>query len=397
MAVRATAIDARGMRCDERYMQIVHCGGKQFLFSRRDYQVKNAQPDEPSNAWQTMVHPGLTADTFGQPYIALRMRLKMSHNAVFLCARGTLVALGGQSYKVVGRPLGSRDELGIMRSEANATHEPLRWSTPRLVISGDPHRSGCVEARCLDEMREVLSDRECAQLKATRAGASRRLHCEYDGKLSVATLRGRLLLFSRSNLYAQGGRHVQVALGTAADGSGPFAPFEQIVIEGYKTSPANNLYFASVRRVGTQLLGLFPGVVNSSGGIWCSTSTDGVHWRAPLRVWRSAVWERTRTRDWPVEGGLDVGTHRGSHGTRPLSIVIEHNVYLSLGGFDYFETLCKEATLPWLREYRIQVEVPSEAHHADAGDNRVRAPGRRGLCASIAVGLSPFWKRLAES
>jgi len=166
------------------------------------------------------------------------------------------------------------------------------------------------------------------------------------------------MLFSRSNLFRAsggrdgGGRHVQVAVqqlspDALADAKAeqPFGKFQQLQIDDYQPSASNNIYFISVRRVGHSLLGLFPATIGAAAGVWCVTSANGVQWSSPIRVWESAVVTETRTRDWPVD--------TGNAADDPLSFIIEHDVHISLGGPDYFETLCVNTTVPRLCEYRF--------------------------------------------
>ena len=116
----------------------------------------------------------------GVPYssasVTLRRHLLMSHNAMVHCVHGrTLVAFGGMAH-ARGSSDWQGNDLGIWRASAPATVPPLAWSTPRLVLNGDPAHTGCV-----DEVREGPS-------------------CEYDGKLSVVRFHRSTLLFTRSNL-----------------------------------------------------------------------------------------------------------------------------------------------------------------------------------------------------
>ena len=72
-----------------------------------------------------------------------------------------------------------------------------------------------------------------------------------------------------------------------------------------------------------------------------------------------------RTRDWPVE----------SSNLPEIGVLIEHNVHISLGGPDYFDTLCVNVSLPRLCSYRFPAAapVPAEkicAHMASAVQER---------------------------
>lgn len=219
----------------------------------------------------------------------------MSHNAVVHCLRQrTLVAFGGLAHAPDSADWQGND-VGIWRLAAPATLPPLAWSTPQLVLSGDPNTTGCVDA--------------------VREGPS----CEYDGKLSVVRFGRSTLLFTRSNLARSGGaRHVQVT--RSADGVHGWERFEQLQIAGVAHgNPDVNIYFLSVRslrpfpRAGgprwtPRLLGLFPGVLGGAhgAGVFSITSADGVHWSAPRKLFASAV-DGQRTRDHPVDGSVPRG------------------------------------------------------------------------------------------
>ena len=383
---RSSSIDvwrlrAPDVRCDERYVSEVTCGGRRFLFSRRD-----VSPDRfptswegRKNGWETMVRTVAPAPrvgggskwadaqsqamelklanlTYSKAESSLPVSLEMSHNAAFLCVDGhRLQVYGGQAYR------GDRMRQGIMRREADARILPLSWSKPELIISGDPRISHCLEARCLDKYQNVLED--CSD-------ADRPFTCEFDGKLAVARLNEKLYLFSRANHYDHGGRWVQVASQPQFNkggprGSRPFGRFRQIVLDGYIPERRNNIYFFTARRLPPragssssdgeqQLLGLFPAVLSEDrrqipgdkpprqdGGIWCSISSDGVNWERPTRVWESAVVTETRTRDWPVElAGGDDAENGDGNGHGPLRILVQHDVTIDEGGEDYWQRFC---------------------------------------------------------
>ena len=399
--VETTPMQLPGLRCDERYMSLVQCGGRSFLFARRD---ERPPPNKP-NQWTTVLHtlsprPSHYPVT---PNVTLPAELNMSHNAAVLCLRGRLVAFGGQGYA------DSTDEVGVVRREADPSRVPLRWSRPQLVASGNPNVSQCIETRCVSVWRKVLNGGTCpipppfqgspllgnAQRPPSSSSDPRnglgptamdRFTCEFDGKLSVVAWKGALWMFSRSNLYRSGGgRHVQVAsrllgreqhtavaaaLGEGAALAGPpelFGAFQQLEFEGYTPKKENNIYYMTVRRLSqrSHLLGLFPAILEGLGGVWCSTSSDGVHWARPLRVWESAVVTGERTSDHPVE----------SSNLPEIGVLIEHNVHISLGGPDYFDTLCVNVSLPRLCSYRFPAAaaVPAEkicAHMASAVQER---------------------------
>ena len=200
----------------ERYASLLRCAGRAFLFSRHDMGdhkrmqtlVRVTQPVTPrataaATANNNNRHGAAAAgsggaavggggrpagnQTFSAAEVGLPHKLLMSHNAAFLCVHGRmLVAYGGMTH-TADQPDWQGNDVGIVRSVADAAAWPLRWSTPQLSISGDEAATGCV-----DENAESTV-------------------CEYDGKLSVVAFRGSVLLFTRSNLSPAGGaRHVQV-------------------------------------------------------------------------------------------------------------------------------------------------------------------------------------------
>jgi hypothetical protein len=66
-----------------------------------------------------------------------------------------------------------------------------------------------------------------------------------------------------------------------------------------------------------------------------------------------------------------------------LRIVIEHGVHISLGGKDYFETLCRNVSVPRLCDYRFP------------GLGRLEAEGAVDVCARIGRGFEAVrqWAR----
>ena len=136
-------------------------------------------------------------------YIASRLDLRLNHNAAPLCLdNGTIVVFGGRD---LNGAKGSLVEAGIQRSTATLSstsqqqHQQMSaWSPPRLVLSGDPLATGCVERR--RKQNQWLG------------------HCEFDGKLSVvrSARDGRIFMYGRANTsprminFNHGGRHLQV-------------------------------------------------------------------------------------------------------------------------------------------------------------------------------------------
>jgi len=163
-----------------------------------------------------------------------------------------------------------------------------------------------------------------------RAGYGGR--CQFDGKLSAAMLKGRLLLYARSNLVeGHGGRFVQVTHTDTPeklvrDGDAAWAPFRPVEIDGLwlvGNVEATNVYFAAVKPnpvdEGT-VLGLFPvssprsnfRVVPACVGkgvgralatfVGVALSCDGVHFSELTCLVPSNPADGGRTADHPVDG-----------------------------------------------------------------------------------------------
>ena len=139
--------------------------------------------------------------------------------------------------------------------------------------------------------------------------------CEYDGKLSFVRMAsaGSVVwhVFARANLKPSGGRFVNVA--NASSAQGPYGAFQRIQIDGYDEGGPGNIYFAAVDNnpLDTEtMLGLFPvnlgneeegGNGNGECFIALSLSCDGVHWSNLTRlVWSVGMFGRTW--DHPVDG-----------------------------------------------------------------------------------------------
>ena len=156
--------------------------------------------------------------------------------------------------------------------------------------------------------------------------------CRYDGKLSLAQLGSRYLIFARSNLKEQGGgRFLQVA--SSASPTGSFGPFRLLQFHGYDERGPGNIYFAAVKahplHPTSMLMGLFPvnfGIAtdepyskwrNGAGFLMLSHSCDGVHWSSLVPLTSTVGLHQTagRTVDHPVDGlivrggDLDVFIH----------------------------------------------------------------------------------------
>lgn len=354
--------------CDERYFSHVTCAGRHFLFSRREFSC--------CDMWDTIVRVApFGTSAFGPGDVTLSHSLNMSHNAAFLCvANRTIVAFGGQLPDGIFTQERLRWHPGIIRRHADAAVLPLQWSLPSLVASPIKARSKCVDARF-------------------------RVGCDFDGKISAIEFKGRLLIFTRANRLRlprrqteselqvaadeeaadgmqandAGGRHVQVALAEPLGsrfGWWQARRFRPIRLTGFDAPlRTNNIYFWTVQRVSPRaLLALFPAVLRGEGGVWCSTSTDGVQWARPLRVMGTSVVHGVRTAVHPIElvgDGLDARSRwpwpepeaaindsddasRVASGSRRGAVLLQHNVYLHLAAK---EPGCKNVLQPHLFAY----------------------------------------------
>ena len=210
VAVDAARLWLPHVHCDERYAASVTCAGRQFFFTRRE--VGN-------DLWETLARIGtpgaitaVRSPDFSPPLVTLPHTAKVSHNAAFLCiANRTLVAYGGQAFR------NSSHERGVMRLAAKATQWPLSWGRPRLVLSGEPEHSSCVEERPIEPWLP-WSARPAAGFT-----------CEFDGKLGAVQHGGKVFVFSRANRYRDlGGRHVQVAISSDDRKGVSFGRFSQV-------------------------------------------------------------------------------------------------------------------------------------------------------------------------
>ena len=213
---------------------------------------------------------------------------EVAHNCALFRHGGAVHAIGG-----LAGP--GRERHGLVRYAA-ASLDALGAAPPAPVARGD--HPGCVDRR-----------------------PKQRGRCEFDGKLSVAPLRGgAAALFARANLVRRntttgtfGGRHAQsAALDGATYAASPFAPLR---IDGYREggrdppAPGDNVYFAAVDANpadGESLLGLFP-VVRDRGGeadafLGLALSCDGVRFSKLRRVLNSTAASFGRSTDHPVDG-----------------------------------------------------------------------------------------------
>ena len=385
-----TVLDVEGADCTERYSTLLHCSGRTLLLRRAE--ARNG-PTINHDYWWTVVREARTgADGFHKSAPTLTFAaLNMSHNAAFLCAEDgqTVVAYGGR-HKVWRGWQGRRDEPGIYRAlgrivtNANGAPATISWSAPALILDGSPE-SGCVERR-----RQI--------------GTS----CEFDGKLSVVSWRGRTLLYARANVADCGARHVQVT--SSADGQSGWSRWQLLRFDstmlGGKWGPTTNAYYFAVRAVGLRLVALFPLVAGGQGGVYLGESEDGLTWTGVQRLLSSEVRSEWRTADYPVDGHppqLTAGTGAGAtiastsavgHRRVALDMLIEHNVVLDHGlalrGCVRPATLCayrvslpsppSPPSLP--RRLHAGARVPTVGHVAGVGSREpVSTSGGGGACS----------------
>ena len=331
-ASRGEFIPLHWFNCSERYFEAMQCGGRSFLFSRRD--VVTGRPGDTIAAdsgasassgasrgavlsvdaayslldWETVLRVSdrrLDLRSLGRPSVGVPAELRLSHNAAFLCHNGsTLIVYGGRrghrapyaGFSQVSEDVGIRRTTGKIVANADGART-IQWSQPTsVVLDGSTGRSACVERRGFD-------------------------HCEFDGKLSAVRdpASGGVLLFARANTAAQA-RFVQVT--RSADGVTRWAPWQLITFEGGGVAPGKhtNIYYFSVsavrgsrRGAPERLVAVFPAVLpGSGGGIYLATSADGLAWSAPRRFLPSQALHGVRTADFPVAGVLrDPGGARG--------------------------------------------------------------------------------------
>ena len=267
-----------------------------------------------------------TSPNVGQATTIIPSSLKLSHNTAFMCAADgrSVIAYGGRRKQLRFRDLDIRErgihrsvaQIGSLSPAAGATTVSLQWSEPELVLDGS-RGSGCVERR-------------------SRVGVD----CEFDGKLSVVEWKGRTLIYARANTAECGARHIQMS--SSADGVRGWSQWAMVEFEGESLrvgSPSSNLYYFTVRpHAGSgRLLAFFPAVVQGGveGGIYASTSDDGLRWRAPERVLRSDVLAEWRTADYPVDGtfgGLRLPRDPGiGAGAAAVHLLVEEGVVMEHG------------------------------------------------------------------
>lgn len=163
--------------------------------------------------------------------------------------------------------------------------EPVKtpWRDKQLIIDG--RHPGCVEKRKPSSTGDFFH--------LIPGGV-----CEYDGRLSVVSFEGDLLLFTRSNPAARGSRHVQMTRST--DDGTTWSPFQQVQIDGY--AGGGDIYFFAVQvnpaHAGS-LVAVFPLVHRMRGCISIAISIDGVRWSRITPLLSCSVYGE-RTMDQPA-------------------------------------------------------------------------------------------------
>lgn len=347
-SLRGAMLPVDEPRPTERYASLLQCGARRWLLTREDATAAGnaSASSRPRRCWTTLARTQRADGSFTPPEVLLNCSMRMSHNTAFACAEAT--ADGAPSS---GRSRGSHGARlvafgnalgfdGLFRAELDAgasgrggladlppAEWQHRWGAPQQIIAADPARSGCVE------MRPWLSARGC----------------EYDGKLSLVSHDGRLLLYARANVNSPGGRHVQVASTRDRRGSAGWSAFRVLSFENYTLHPYNNIYYFAVtqraspsRASHVPLLGVFPGVVNGVAGVFTSESGDGYRWTRPTLLLPSAhliglgpmaiLMDGGRTSEQPADGllrpprrGRDASPS-GSAQESAISLVVMHRV-----------------------------------------------------------------------
>ncbi|KAJ1448578.1 hypothetical protein M885DRAFT_538679 [Pelagophyceae sp. CCMP2097] len=163
-----------------------------------------------------------------------------------------------------------------------------------LRLTGN--HTGCIEKRSKD----YLSVRG-------------RMHCEFDGRVSLVHFKGELYAYVRANVHPQaGGRYVQFVKRSLAP-AGAWSNFQMISIQNYPMAKAaaNDLYFPAMNvnpADESTLLVLFPAALLNKATIALSFSCDGHHFSTMELFVPSRPAFGHRTADQPVDGIIVRGT-----------------------------------------------------------------------------------------
>ena len=278
-------LNLSGSNSDLRYFSVVRTSesvNSEQPFSGMSVQGRTHTPSGDRTV-QIDLALGGTSFIINDPFVA--------HNFVLRQVGTRFIGIGGIG-NTHTHGVAEGDGISLFTADSAAEIHSGRWlnSASNVIIRGD--HPGCVEAR-------------------------RKFNgiCEYDGKISFVRMAsaGSVVwhVFTRTNLKPHGGRFVQVA--SASSAQGPYGAFQQIQIDGYdEGGPGGNIYFAAVDNnpLDTETaLGLFPvNLGNEEDGngdgesfIALSLSCNGVHWsRLTKLVW--SVGQFGRTWDHPVDG-----------------------------------------------------------------------------------------------
>jgi hypothetical protein len=158
-----------------------------------------------------------------------------------------------------------------------------------------------------------------------RAGYANK--CLYDGRFSLATLGNRTWLYARGNTNPRGGGRAVFVARREDDTWGRLDPIEFLpgarepfdLLQSQKTDVYYGAVAANPAHPST-LLGLFPAASRDRAAIVAAVSCDGLHFSAPVEIWRSAH-DRGEIVDHVVDGvavdGADalLYVHAGVPGT----------------------------------------------------------------------------------
>ena len=360
-AAQTTPISSANVSCEddtpddlhltERYAQLLSCGGHEWLISRKDEEAKCRYASVARV--RARHHHSIVKPPWSTMRVLLPCEFGMSQSAAFACvghAHDTLAAIGNGKNGLVLRTM-------RIASDSEEAWPATNWSLPHLVLSSNPSHSGCVDVR-----------KRPAPGGGGKAKVDESTHpCPYDGRSWLVRWRGRLWLYVRANAAAEGGaRHVHVTSipendprlqagassgGTSIEGAWP--RLQLINISGVPICPMNNIYFFAVFPWGgnsgggsqfgherEKILALFPAVFGSSeGGLFASSSHDGLTWTTPHKLLSSEVyWPRTT--DYPVHLALSRALPLAAADPRnakelkgaaeEVDLVVQHNVSIFL-------------------------------------------------------------------
>lgn len=232
--------------CNERYIQRLRCGRKDFVFSRADFATKDKVTSR-----QIVRVVGENVTTLAE------FPSGGAENAAWTCENGSLGVYAGVGY-------GKKRHAGIFHS-----NNLKEW---RMVASANKSSSQCREK--VSYMQKKYPER-----------------CAFDGKLAVAL--GGKFVYARENKCLRGGRSLQVLVNDS---------FRSLEIDGVDPLRAdNNVYYIVVTAFRDELFGVLPGVVQGEAGVFLTNSHDGIRWSRPELLVRSQILRAWRTPDHVVD------------------------------------------------------------------------------------------------